>query len=83
MGDVINKKFDFSMSSWRWNIERYTLVQFVPIVKTVNILVWTPKNSETDFGLFIRDINSINLNFKIKTFAKKHCQNSVRIKIIL
>ena len=59
MGDVINKKFDFSMSSWTWNIERYTLVQFVPIIRGTYMLVWTPKIPETDFGLFTRDINSI------------------------
>ena len=60
MGGVINKKFDFSLSSWNWNIARYTLIQFVPIMKGVHVLVWTPKISETDFGLFTRNINSIN-----------------------
>ena len=56
MGDVINKKFEFSLSSWLWSIDRYTLVQFVPILSAVHILVWTPKIPETDFGLFTRDI---------------------------
>ena len=59
MGDVINKKFDFSLSSWHWNVERYTLVQFVPFMKGVHMLVWTPKIPETDFGLFTRNLNSI------------------------
>ena len=58
-GDVINKKHDLSMSTWVWKIDRVTLVQFVPIAKDVNILVWTPKNPETDFGLFTRDIDSM------------------------
>ena len=80
MGDVINKKFDFSMSSWRWDIEGYTMFQLVPIVKSVYILVWTPKNPETDFGLFIRDINSINLNFKIKTYVKNIVKTALELK---
>ena len=60
MGDVINKKFDFSLSSWTWNLARYTLVQFVPFMKGVHTLVWTPKIPETDFGLFTRYVNSID-----------------------
>ena len=68
MGDVINKKFDFSLSSWTWNLARYTIVQFVPFMKGVHMLVWTPKIPETDFGLFTRYVNSIN-SFTQNVFA--------------
>ena len=56
-GNVIYKDHDLSMNTWVWNIERTTLVQFVPIAKDVNILVWTPHHPYTDFGLFTRNIN--------------------------
>lgn len=58
MGDVVSKKFDFSMSAWVWSFDRYDLVQFAPISKRSSVLVWTPKNPATDFGLFTREMNS-------------------------
>ena len=57
MGDVVSKKFDFSMSPWVWTIDRSDLVQFAPINKDSRVLVWTPKNPATDFGLFTREFN--------------------------
>ena len=59
MGDVVSKKFDLSVSSWIWNIDRSDIVQFAPISKHNNMLVWTPKNLATDFGLFTRDLHSL------------------------
>ena len=55
MGDVVTKKFDLSLSGWVWTIARYPLAQFVPINKKTDVCAWTPKNPETDFGLFTRD----------------------------
>ena len=63
MGGVINKKFDLSLSSWTWNLARYTIVQFVPFMKGVHMLVWTPQIPETDFGLFTRYVNSTKTHF--------------------
>ena len=55
MGDVITKKYDLSLSGWVWNTARYPLAQFVPINKKTDVCAWTPKNPETDYGLFTRD----------------------------
>lgn len=83
MGDVISKKFDLSLSGWVWTIARYPLAQFVPINKKTDVCAWTPKNPETDFGLFTRDwfhkmifrlerfchhfITEVKINFNIHT----------------
>ena len=53
MGDVINKKYDMSISSWMWTIERHELEQFVPVAKTRRMSVMKASKS-TDFELFTR-----------------------------
>ena len=53
MGDVINKKYDMSISSWKWNMERHPLGQFVPVAKTRRMSVMKASKS-TDFELFTR-----------------------------
>ena len=53
MGDVINKKYDMSISSWKWNMERHELGQFVSVAKTRRMSVMKASKS-TDFGLFLR-----------------------------
>ena len=58
MGDVINKKYDLSISSWVWTAERAELAQFIPIVKERFVLVWSPQRPETDFGLFTRPLTN-------------------------
>ena len=58
LGNVVNGKYDLSMSSWDWILERQNVLQFVLVSKTQKILVWEPKNPEIDFGIFIRPITS-------------------------
>ena len=53
MGDVINKKYDLSMSSWKWNIERHELGEFVAVAKTRRMSVLKAQKA-TDFELFTR-----------------------------
>ena len=53
MGDVINKKYDMSVTIWMWNIERHELAQFVPVAKTRRMSVMKASKS-TDFELFTR-----------------------------
>ena len=53
MGDVINKKYDMSISSWWWSSDRSTMLEFVPVTKDPITLVLTPQQS-TDTSLFIR-----------------------------
>jgi hypothetical protein len=50
-GDVVNGKYDLCLSAWLWMAERYEILKFVPVYSTKQVLVWTPKNSEIDFGL--------------------------------
>ena len=55
-GNVIYKKVDTSISTWVWKVERVGLVQFVPIAKDINMLVWSPKSPKIDFDLFTRNM---------------------------
>ena len=56
MGNVVNGRFDMSMSPWLMGIERHELLQFALVIKSRPILVWEPRYPEVDFGLFIRPI---------------------------
>ena len=53
MGDVINKKYDMSISAYWWTSARSSVLQFVPVTKDRNMLALTPQKS-TDTDLFIR-----------------------------
>jgi hypothetical protein len=54
MGDVVNGKYDLCLSAWLWMAERHEILTFVPVYSKKQILVWTPKNPEIDFGLLTR-----------------------------
>jgi hypothetical protein len=54
MGDVVNGKYDLSLSAWLWMAERYEILTFVPVYSKKQVLVWTPKKPEIDFGLLSR-----------------------------
>ncbi|TRY67601.1 hypothetical protein TCAL_05368 [Tigriopus californicus] len=54
MGDVINGKFDLSLSQWIWNIERQDLLDFVITSSNWLQLALTPQLPEVDTGLFLR-----------------------------
>ena len=56
MGNVLNGKYDVSISPWDWNLERNNVVQFVLVTKNRKVLVWEPKNADIDFEVFIRPI---------------------------
>ena len=58
MGDVINKQYDMSISTWYWKPERIKLVQFVPVVRGRMILVSARQKPKTDFGLLSRGFNN-------------------------
>ena len=57
MGDVINKKYDMSISTWYWKLDRVKLVQFVPVVRGRAILVSARQKPKTDFSLLSRGFN--------------------------
>jgi hypothetical protein len=54
LGDVIMSKYDLSLTAWRWTLERYGFISCVSIISISNVLIWTPKIKDTDFGLFVR-----------------------------
>ena len=54
MGDVVNKKYDLSISTWMWKVERTKVLQFVSVAKTRFVQVLTPLKPTTDPGLFAR-----------------------------
>jgi hypothetical protein len=54
MGKVIKREYDVCLSSWGWRLDRYDLLSFAIILSDKSVLIWTPKNPETDFGLFYR-----------------------------
>ena len=54
MGDVINGKYDMTISIFQWTTSRNELLEFAPVAKFRLALAVTPKHSETDFGLFTR-----------------------------
>ena len=58
LGDVVSKKFDLSISSWSWKIERIEVLQFVAVAKTRFAQVLTPLKPTTDPGLFARVFTS-------------------------
>ena len=60
MGDVINKRYDMSISTWRWKLERTELAQFVPIVRERLILMSGRQRPKTDFGLLNRGFTKIS-----------------------
>ena len=55
MGDVINRKYDLSLSDWFWNNDRNALLEFVPTSPNSIVLVMKPLHSSVDFGLFARE----------------------------
>lgn len=52
MGDVINGKFDLSLSQWIWNIERQDLLDFVITSSNWLQLALTPQLPEVDTGKY-------------------------------
>ena len=54
MGDVIEGRYQMSLNSWEWNIERNAFLDFVPVTKDNYMLLMIPRNPEVDPGLFIR-----------------------------
>ena len=60
MGDVINKEYDLSISTWYWKADRVELVQFVPVVRGRMVLVSSLQNPKTDFGLLSRGFTNVS-----------------------
>jgi hypothetical protein len=58
MGELINAKYDMTLSAWWWIRERYDLMSFVIITTNDELLVWTSANLEIDFGLFVRPFSA-------------------------
>ena len=58
MGDVIMGKYQMSLNSWIWTLERQPILDFVPITKDNPLLCLIPKPPEVDPGLFIRPFTS-------------------------
>jgi hypothetical protein len=54
LGDVIMSKYDLNLAGWAWPVVGYGLISCVNIASITNVLIWTPKTKETDFGLFVR-----------------------------
>ena len=54
MGDVIMGKYQMSLNSWIWTLERQPILDFVPVTKDNPLLCLIPKPPEVDPGLFIR-----------------------------
>ena len=54
MGDVVNNKYDMSVSVWWWTSDRSRVLQFVAVSRVREILVLTPQQP-TDTSLFTRD----------------------------
>ena len=59
-GDIVNKKYDISISTWYWTFSRAELGQFVPIVKARHTLASNRQQSKTDFGLLVRGFTKIS-----------------------
>ena len=53
MGDVVNNKFDMSVSAWWWTSDRSTVLDCVAVTKERGFLVLTPQQP-TDTSLFTR-----------------------------
>jgi hypothetical protein len=73
MGSVVTRKYDLSMSPWVRNVDRNSLLTFAPCVPTRTVLVVTPKNPETDFGLFVRPFT--NESWEDATSRRSKTQN--------
>ena len=43
-----------SLNSWKWNIERNSILDFVPVLRDKEILMLIPLPPEVDPGLFFR-----------------------------
>ena len=54
MGDVINRKYDLSISDWFWDNDRNELLQFVATNMNSVVLVMKPQHSNVDSGIFTR-----------------------------
>ena len=59
MGDVVNKKYDMSLSAWWWNIDRNDFLQFVPFTSSRKRLVLSPHHP-TDYGVFTRVFTDVS-----------------------
>ena len=47
-------KYQMSLNSWIWTLERQPILDFVPVTKDNPVLCLIPKPPEVDPGLFIR-----------------------------
>ena len=54
LGDMYSKKYDITISTWQWFLERDKLADFVPISKNREVLAMKSGRSTTDFGLYTR-----------------------------
>ena len=43
MGDVITRKYQMSLSSWLWPLERDPILDHVPVLRDNEILVLSPQ----------------------------------------
>ena len=43
LGDVVNEKYPMSLNTWIWNIERETVLDFVPVATEKYVIVTTSK----------------------------------------
>ena len=54
IGDVYSKKYDLTISTWQWFLERDSIADFVPVNKNREVLAKKSGRSATDFGLYMR-----------------------------
>ena len=54
MGDVITGKYQMSLSSWLWPLERDPILDHVPVLRDNEILVLSPQPPSFDLLLYIR-----------------------------
>ena len=54
MGDVVTGKYHFCLNSWAWFLQRYPILDHVPVSKEKLVLTYIPKPPEVDYELFVR-----------------------------
>ena len=52
-GGIVNGDYMFSTAGWKWNLDRYQLVDFIGITTNPLTLVTSPKPAQFDLGLFV------------------------------
>ena len=74
MGDVINKKYDLSISDWFWDDQRNELLEFVATNMNTVVLAMKPQHSDVDSGFFSRAFTFQSwVGMGVTTFAATLC----------